>query len=157
MALTERRLRELRKEELHRVELRSEVPRRSTFVDLAEPNALRPWVAVAVAAAWTVLLPVAAAIQPPAAAPGGEPAWSVVYGAVSMVILAIAAVSLARRQRVGLVASATAAGLSLIAVITCPMSGHHAAVGAWWFVQMSGFAALGALSLAAMRLSRSHK
>jgi len=155
MALTGRRLRELRHEEVRRFSLDRPPAGRPPSGPTAE---IEPgpttW---GLLLAWLVFLPLAVALEPAPAASGPQPAWAVVLGLASIFALAFTAAGLVRSRRTGLIGSAAAAGLFLFGSIMCPVSGHHVGVGAWWFVQMAGFAALGALSLAAMRLSRSNK
>ncbi|MDP8975010.1 MAG: hypothetical protein M3N28_01305 [Actinomycetota bacterium] len=152
MALTGRRLRELRKEELRALPLdRLSGPR----PDLVERDRRivsgAPW---ALLAAWVAFIALAVAIEPAPTRPeAAQPLWSGLWGIAMMGTLAATGVGLARRERSGFVASAVAGGVALFGAVMCPLSGHHA-VGAWWFVQMGGFAALGALSLAGLRLSR---
>jgi hypothetical protein len=153
MALTGRSLRELRKEELRALPLdRLSSPRR----DLAERDRRilsgAPW---GLLAAWVAFIAIAVAIEPAPTRPeAAEPLWSGLWAIAMMGTLVATGVGLARRERSGFVASAFAGGVALFGAVMCPVSGHHA-VGAWWFVQMAGFAALGAVSLAGLRLFRS--
>ena len=105
--------------------------------------------------AWIAALTAAVALEPAPAADASEPLWASALFLAMMAALVGMAAGLARRQRLGLVAAAAAGGLALVAAVMCPVSGHHGGVGAWWFLQMGGFTALVAASLAGLRRSRS--
>ena len=44
-----------------------------------------------------------------------------------------------------------AAGVLVAMTIACPLSGHHAGIGAWWCFELAGSLALVAASEAALR------
>ena len=151
MALTGRRLRELRKEELRAVPLDLAGPRR----DFAERGGrMAGWAPWGLLTAWVAFIALAIAIEPAPTRPEAESLWSGLWAMAMMGTLVATGVGLARRERSGFVLSAVAGGVALFGAVMCPVSGHHA-VGAWWFVQMAGFAALGAISVAGLRLFRS--
>ncbi len=109
---------------------------------------------LALAVSWVVVIALVTALEPAPAGPeAAEPLWASVWAVTLLVTLAAAGVGLARRQRAGFSASAVAAGVALFGAVMCPVSGHHG-VGAWWFAQMAGFMALGAVSLAGLRSFR---
>ena len=56
------------------------------------------------------------------------------------------------RSRLGALASFAGAGVFLTMVVACPVTGHHA-IGAWWYAQVAGTAAVGTASVAALRSS----
>ncbi len=153
MVIAERRLRQLRREELRRVDL-ARWSRRSLGQWVTRPHALPRWMALSLAVAWVAYLPAAYALEPAPASRGAAPGWAVVLELVFTAALVATAMGLAARQRLGALASAGAAGLALVASVMCPVSGHHADAGAWWFAQMGGFLALGGLSLAGLRAAR---
>ena len=155
MALTRRRLEQLRAEPLHRVELESGKSRLPFAAWLTERGAVPGWPGVALVAAWVAFLPLAYVLEPAPARAAAVPAWVVLLELAFTTALVAAAVGLAGRQRLGLVASVAGAGVALVAAVTCPLSGHHAAVGPWWYAQTAGFLALGGVSLAGLRASRS--
>lgn len=154
MALTGRRLRELRKEELRVLSLdRLFGPEPASAERGGRIASGGPW---GLLAAWVAVIALAIAIEPAPTRPeAAEPLWSGLWAIAMMGTLVATGVGLARRERSGFLASAVAGGVALFGSVMCPVSGHHS-VGAWWFVQMAGFAALGVLSLAGLRLSRSH-
>lgn len=152
MALTGKRLRELRTEELRALRVAHLSPGRRLAASRRRAGS---HLHLLLAGAWFVFLPVAHALEPAPSTAGTEPAWSALLSGVVLVLLAITAMGLVRRRRVGLVGSAAAAGLFLFASVMCPVSGHHVSVGPWWFAQMAGFLALGAVSVAGLRASRS--
>ena len=109
----------------------------------------------ALGAAWIVVFAGAALLEPPPADPdAAEPLWASLLFLALFAALGTTAAGLVRRQRAGLVASVGAAGLGLLASAMCPVSGHHAGVGAWWYLQMAGFTGLVVASLAGLRRSR---
>ncbi len=150
MALTGRRLKELRGEELRRLSLDRAPAGRTPS---GPTTAIGPRATWGLLLAWVAYLPLAYALEPAAAAPS-LPGWAAALGFATTIALAATAAGLAQHHRAGFVASAAAAGLFLVGSVMCPVSGHHVGVGAWWFAQMAGFAALGALSLAGYRRSR---
>ena len=152
MALTERRLDGLRDEEVRRVELPGG-RRLSAGEWLVRADAPPRRLPRSLALAWVVFLPLAYVLEPSPARRGPAPGWAVILELAFTTTIVVAGIALARRQRMGLLASAGAAGLALAASVMCPVSGHHA-IGAWWFVQMAGFAALAAVSVAGLRLFR---
>jgi hypothetical protein len=118
-------------------------------VRLQEQVAAR-W-AVTVGAAWVVLFTTGVAVEPPPANPDAVDPWFV--GALGAVLLAALVTTLAGlwlRRRWGLAASLAAAGMLVASTLLCPVSGHHAGVGAWWVVQLGcglGLVAVSTLGL----------
>lgn len=105
----------------------------------------RGWVR-ALFAAWLVLYPVGALLEPAPADPdAGTPLAITLLGLVLMASWVAAAAGLAQRRRYGATASLLAAGCVFVAAAGCPASGHHA-IGGWWYAQMAGATALVALS-----------
>jgi hypothetical protein len=151
MALTGRRLRELRGEELRQVSL-DRVSHGPAFS--GSMTRIRSHAHWGLLLAWVVFLPVAYALEPAAATAGPEPLWAAVLGFAMTLTLAVTGAGLVRRHRIGLIASAAAAALFLVGSVMCPVSAHHVGVGAWWFAQMAGFLALGAVSLVGLRSFR---
>lgn len=105
--------------------------------------------------AWVVVFGAAIAVEPAPANPNApEPVWAALMFVALLAALGAMGAGLARRQRLGLVASVVAGGLALVSTVMCPVSGHHEAIGAWWYLQMAGFTALIGASLAGLRRSR---
>ena len=103
---------------------------------------------------WAAFVAIAIAIEPAPNRPeAAEPLWAGLWSTAMVAALAVTGVGLARGRRAGFQASAIAGGLALFGAAMCPASGHHA-IEAWWFVQMAGFAALAAVSVAGLRLLR---
>jgi len=153
MALTGRRLRELHKEELRTFSL--DPLSRPQRASAKRDERIASGAAWGLLAAWVVFIAVAIAIEPAPSRPeAAEPLWSGIWGMAMMGALAATGVGLARRERSGFLASAVAGAVALFGAVMCPVSGHHA-VASWWFVQMAGFAELGAASLVGLRLFRS--
>ncbi len=155
MALTGRRLRELHKEELRALSLEQVSPGEPAPADrplLERVRRLTSGPHWGLLVAWVAFIAIAIALEPaPDRAEAAQPLWAGLWSTAMVVALVATGVGLAGRRRVGFQASAIAGGLALFGAVMCPVSGHHA-IGAWWFVQMAGFAALGAVSLAGLRL-----
>lgn len=156
MSLTRDSLRQLHEERSREVRLRpGSGPRRPLGEWVTEPGAVgRGWPG-ALAVAWIVVFAAATVLEPAPADPDAPaPLWASVAFLALFGLLGVAAAGLSRRQRGGLLASAGAAGLGLLASAMCPVSDHHTSVGAWWYLQMAGFTGLVGLSLAGLRRSR---
>lgn len=163
MALTRHQLRELKDETLQRIELRPAgapgAPGASPRLELrawaTEPAVVsRRW-GGALGVAWVLVYMVAVLVEPaPASARAGDPVWAVaLFVALSAALVGMGA-GLARGRRIGLLAGVAATGLALVGAVMCPVSAHHTAIGAWWFLQMAGFAGLMGATLVALRRSR---
>jgi hypothetical protein len=105
------------------------------------------------AVAWVVLLEVVRAVQPPAADPDAVDPWFVTaLGTIFLVALLSAFAGFGMRRRWGSAVSLLASGLLLVSTVMCPVSGHHAGVGAWWVVQLG--CALALVTISALGLRR---
>ena len=155
MPLTRTTPRQLRDEHARRVRLTAAGERRAVGDWLTEDRALPRRFALRLGLAWIVVFAVAVAVEPaPADANASEPLWASFLFLGLMAGLGTMAAGLARGRRLGLMASVGAGGLALVGTVMCPVSGHHAGVGAWWGVQMLGFTGLIAASLYGLRRSR---
>lgn len=150
-------LEELHDERTHWVDLRpreAQVPRLARW--LTEEGVVRGRWPLAVCVSWIAVYTMAIVLEPRPAEPSApEPLWAVLLFMTLMGALGATCLGLARRQRLGLVASVGAAGLALGAAVMCPVSGHHTATGSWWFLQMGGFASLMGLGLVGLTRARS--
>jgi uncharacterized membrane protein len=118
---------------------------------LLEPISGR-WAAIG-AVAWVVLLEVVRAVQPPAADPNAVDPWfDRALGTIFLVAFLSAFAGFGLRRRWSMAASLFASGLLLLFTVICPMSGHHANVGAWWVVQLG--CALALVTTSALGLRR---
>jgi hypothetical protein len=118
---------------------------------LQEPIAAQ-W-AVTAGAAWVVLFTVGLAVEPPPANPDAAEPWFVTaLGAVLLGALVTTLAGLGLGRRWGLAASLAAAGMLVASTLLCPVSGHHAGVGAWWVVQLG--CGLGLVAVSALGLRR---
>lgn len=118
---------------------------------LMERGALSPnWIG-ALAVAWVVVFVGSQLLEPAPSNPdAASPLWAaIVETAFFAAVLAMVA-GFTGRSRMGALASFAAAGVFLTMVVACPVTGHHA-IGAWWYAQVAGTAALGTASLAALR------
>jgi uncharacterized membrane protein len=155
MVATKDRLDELTRSEREQPEAASDRPvaaaaRDPLAVRLLEPI---PWHwAVAGAVAWVVLLAVGRAVQPPAADPNAVDPWFVTaLSTVFLVAMLSAFAGFGMRRRWGPAASLVASGVLLVSTVMCPVSGHHAGVGAWWVVQLGCGLALVTVSALGLR------
>jgi hypothetical protein len=156
MVATKDRLDELTRSEREQPEAASDRPvaaatRDPLGVRLLEPI---PWHwAVAGAVAWVVLLAVGIAVEPPPADPNAVDPWFVdALGMILLVALLSAFAGFGLRRRWGPAASLVASGLLLLSTVMCPVSGHHAGIGAWWVVQLG--CALALVTTSALGLRR---
>lgn len=67
----------------------------------------------------------------------------------------LAAGAALRRRPAALTWAAAASAIAVVLSILCPVSGHHAAVGAWWYTQMLVSGAALAISVVARSRFRS--
>ena len=127
-------------------------PRLRLFADLGGPLS-RTW-GVALVVAWVVVVAVGLMVEPAAADPDAP--VPLVADLLSTGLLATwgaMAAGVFQRRRFAAAASMVG-GLGLLALtLGCPLSGHHAGIGAWWGVQIVGAVALLALSGRALRSS----
>lgn len=105
--------------------------------------------------AWILVCAAAIAVEPAPADPADPvPVWATALFFSLVGALGVMAGGLARRQRLGLVASVVAAGVALLGAVLCPVSDHHGTVGAWWYLQMVGFTGLMGAGLVGLRRAR---
>jgi hypothetical protein len=103
--------------------------------------------------AWVVLLAVGIAVEPPPTNPNAVDPWFVsALGTLLLGVLLLAFAGFWLRRRWSLAASLVAAGLLVVSTLMCPVSGHHAGVGAWWVVQLG--CGLGLVAASALGLQR---
>lgn len=123
--------------------------RRPMLRRLREPLAAGSGVRLTVA--WIVVFCAGVAVEPAAAADDESLglAGGLIVAALMVSWLGMAAGFLAGR-RYGAVASLAGAVVLVGMTIGCPTSGHHVAIGAWWYVQLIGSSALVAGSLKAL-------
>ena len=154
--LTRTKLPELQDDRIDRVTLARPGRRAPLARWLTEDGVVgRRWPRIMLVA-WVGSLVAATVLEPPPANPNApEPLWASLMFLALFAALGATAAGLARRQRMGLVASVVAGGLALFASVMCPLSGHHGSVGAWWYLQMTAFTALIGASLVGLRRSRS--
>jgi hypothetical protein len=105
--------------------------------------------AIALGAAWFVLVPVAAALEPEASR--SDPTFAVALGVLANVVFVAMLVGLALLRRWGLLASLAGAALATAMALACPTTGHHP-FGLWWIGQMACVGALVLGSVIALRL-----
>jgi hypothetical protein len=109
----------------------------------------KAWVSVLVGA-WVLIFGLGVALEP---APAGEEAFPLVGEAFALVLMgswAVMAAGLGQKRRYGAVASAVGGACLVVMTVACPVSGHHAGIGAWWWFQLAGSLTLLGLSRAAL-------
>jgi hypothetical protein len=157
MAMLARKLRSLRPERVVEVDVD-----RDLEVDevhgVDDERLSRGW-CLGLLLAWAFIFSTSVAVEPPPAHPNApEPLAAVLLSTVLLGAWALMGVGLLARHPSGAKASFVAGGLFLVAAIACPVTGHHASIGLWWFYELAGAAALMALSLLALpRRSTSRK
>jgi hypothetical protein len=90
------------------------------------------------AVGWPIVIALTTVLEPAPADPNAPvQAWesAVAFGFLALAGMAIAS-SASRSLRAPLWCMAFG-GLMLTSVIACPVSGHHAGVGLWWFAQLA--------------------
>ena len=107
--------------------------------------------AAALTLAWAAIFSIGVALEPAAADDEALPLIGAVIVSGLMASWAVMAAGFAQRRRYGAVASLIAAGFLTAMTIACPVSGHHAGIGAWWLFQAAGSLTLVAASGAALR------
>jgi len=101
--------------------------------------------------AWVAGLAVGIAVEPPPANPNAVDPWFVsAIGTILLVALLTTFAGFLLRRRWSMASSLLAAGLLVVSTVMCPVSGHHAGVGAWWVVQLG--CGLGLLARSALGL-----
>jgi hypothetical protein len=125
---------------------------RRLFGDLAEPLS-RSW-GLALVVAWVVVIAVGLAVEPAPVDPDAPVPLAADLLGMGLLTAwgAMAAGVIQGRRFAG--AASLVGGLGLLALtLGCPVSGHHAGIGAWWGVQIVGAVGLVALSRRALRSS----
>ncbi len=122
--------------------------RRRLVAGLEGPLAGR-WVPV-LAIAWVTIFSLGVALEPE---PTGEEAFPLVGMALALAVMScwgVMASGLIQRRHYGALASAAGAVCLVGMTIACPVSGHHAGLGGWWWFQLAGSLTLLGLSRAAL-------
>ena len=110
------------------------------------------WWAAGLTVTWIAVFAIGVALEPAPADPNAAPPpveSAVVLGFLSMWV--VMAIGFAKRRRFGAAASLAAAVFLVIGTISCPVSGHHSGIAAWWWFEMAGSAALVGLSRRALQ------
>ena len=107
--------------------------------------------AAALTVAWVAIFSIGVALEPAAADDEALPLLGAVIVTGLMASWVMMAAGFAQRRRYGAVGSLIAAGFLVAMTIACPVSGHHAGIGAWWWFEAAGSLALVAASGAALR------
>jgi hypothetical protein len=102
-------------------------------------------------AAWVAIFTTGAALEPPPADDRAMPFLAAVLMSGLMAGWVVMAAGFAHRRRYGAAGSLGAAGVLVAMTISCPLSGHHAGIGAWWWFELAGSLTLVAASRAALR------
>ncbi|MDQ3932026.1 MAG: hypothetical protein M3252_04210 [Actinomycetota bacterium] len=101
----------------------------------------RAW-AGAGGASWFVLLTIAVSIEPQPSDPTAVPSLvETLFMTVFLVALSATAFGLSARRRAGFAASLLGAGVLVVGVLLCPVTGHHE-TGLWWYGQLASVSGL---------------
>jgi hypothetical protein len=110
------------------------------------------WLWPALVAAWIGVL-VAIFLAPAGNAEVAIPLWvDVALWAWWLTLMAAAGLALTPHRNAALAGSALAGGIGTVLGYACKATGHH--TGGWWIVETAAFAALTALSVAALLARR---
>ena len=101
--------------------------------------------------AWITIFTIGVALEPSAADEDALPLLGAVLVTGLLAGWVMMAAGFAQRRRYGAVGSLMAGGFLVAMTIACPMSGHHAGIGAWWWFEAAGSLALVGASGAALR------
>lgn len=154
--LTRSKLPQLHEDHLDEVTLVTTGPRPPLSRWLTERRVVTGRWPVGLGLAWLAVYGAAIVVEPAPAHPDAAvPVWATLMFFALFAGLGTMAGGLARRQRLGLVASVFAGGLALLGAVMCPVSNHHEAIGAWWYLEIVGFTGLVGASLVGLRRSRS--
>jgi len=102
-------------------------------------------------AAWVTIFTTGAALEPAPTNGHAMPLLAALLAGALMLGWMVMAAGFAQRRRYGAAGSLGAAGVLVAMTIACPLSGHHAGIGAWWWFELAGSLALVAASEAALR------
>ena len=100
--------------------------------------------------AWITIFTIGVALEPPAADGDALPLLGAVLVTGLLAGWVMMAAGFAQRRRYGAVGSLMAAGFLVTMTIACPVSGHHAGIGAWWWFEAAGSLTLLGASRAAL-------
>ena len=101
--------------------------------------------------AWITIFSVGVALEPAPADEDALPLLGAVLVSGLMAGWVMMAAGFAQRRRYGAAGSLIAAGFLVAMTIACPVSGHHAGIGAWWWFEVAGSLALVGASRAALQ------
>jgi hypothetical protein len=101
--------------------------------------------------AWVAVFSIGVALEPTPADRNAMPVLAAILQTGLMAGWIVMAVGFARRRRYGALGSLGAAVVLVAMTIACPLSGHHVAIGAWWWFQVAGSLALVGASGAALQ------
>jgi hypothetical protein len=116
---------------------------------VAPPELTGSWVPVLVGA-WVAIFSLGVVLEPAPAAEESVPLIGAAFAVLLMGCWAVMATGFIRKRRYGALASAVGATGLLVMTAACPLSGHHAGIGAWWGFQVVGSLTLLGLSRAAL-------
>jgi hypothetical protein len=107
--------------------------------------------ALVLTVAWAAIFTVGVALEPTPANDDAMPLLGAVLASGLMTGWVVMAAGFAQRRRYGAAGSLGAAGVLLAMTVACPLSGHHAGIGAWWWFELAGSLTLVSASRAALR------
>ncbi|HEV7688223.1 MAG TPA: hypothetical protein VGQ80_16720 [Acidimicrobiia bacterium] len=101
--------------------------------------------------AWLAIFSLGVALEPKPADGNAMPVLGAILETGLMVGWMVMAVGFVQRRRYGAFGSLGAAVVLVAMTIACPLSGHHAGIGAWWWFEVAGAMALVSASATALR------
>jgi hypothetical protein len=101
--------------------------------------------------AWVAIFSLGVALEPTPANDDALPVLAAILMSALMIGWVVMAAGFAQRRRYGALGSLGAAGVLSAMTIACPLSGHHAGIGAWWWYEVAGSLALVSASARALR------
>ena len=108
------------------------------------------WIGI-LTVAWIVIFSVGLALEPAPTDPDATAAIDTILALSIMTGWITMASGFLQGRRYGAGASLAAAGILTVATLGCPISGHHAGIGPWFAVQLTGSLFLLGASAAALR------
>jgi len=109
-----------------------------------------PWPLV-LTVGWVSIFSIGVALEPSPANADAMPLLGALLGSGLFLGWAVMVAGFVQRRRYGAVGSLGAAGVLVAMTIACPLSGHHAGIGAWWWFEVAGSLTLVGASRAALR------